>query len=793
MSDTHIRKIYLLTQTHTDLGYTDHLDSVMLHHRDIHDAALDLCEATFDAPAGEQMRWTCEVTATTLDYLRNTSSKNVERFVALHKAGRISVGALRYHWTPLVSKPLAIETLKDIDVLRKDFDVEIRSAMQCDVNGLAWFWNDLLVARGINFLSTHQNPHRGYHGTHVPSAWRWQNRSGGELMVHQGEHYGVGNFLRLAQEGHLDRDELMGFLHRHFESDDWHFGYSVLTHTHIANGDNVFPDPGLPKAVARWNETEDIPIEIVTLDQLSDIMAQNRDKMPIRSGEWMDSWCDGEAASPLETAAARSAERLLPLIQEFTNSNDATYRELVDALALYDEHTWGAHSAATAPHNIFSTIQRTQKSNHAYRAFALSLRMMAEGSRKAMPEAAGKVEGDHSFAAVSHDDLGPDDQNYLLANPYSFELDVDWPVPLDRGAGPQISIPQAYGMNHFFPGFGEDGWTDALQDIRPDRQHRLRAKLAPREARILAPSRVDHSDFAHGTTWIETPLTRLDFDPYTGGLLTWHDKSTGNKLDAMGSLSPQVQLQMAKYGRRQIYQAPYWERLDMPMGWNATEMFEDDHRDVSVGDSFIDMRGVQLPIKYSFGCGIEIDVVWTLTETSPWPKLTAVQKSPGFDPAFSVNWPMKLAGMDVTHVDTGDGLVDAIDGHVPSSCLGWQSVQSGIVMSGSNGLAVSIASPDAPLFQPGGPHTKEPHQRPKDTHGGVFWSINTHWDTNFPVRVSDHVPFRLTLGFDPSGVESAGQLLQHMSALPIIVRAPYAMPGSVDRYWPSENEKDANL
>ena len=92
-------RIYLISHTHTDLGYTDHYASVRLHHRDILDRALDLCEATFDAPEGAQHRWTCEVTGTTLDYLRHTTARNVDRFQALHAAGRIAVAAMRCHWT----------------------------------------------------------------------------------------------------------------------------------------------------------------------------------------------------------------------------------------------------------------------------------------------------------------------------------------------------------------------------------------------------------------------------------------------------------------------------------------------------------------------------------------------------------------------------------------------------------------------------------------------------------------------------------------------------------------------
>ena len=509
-----IKKIYLLSQTHTDLGYTDHLAAVLLHHRDILDQALDVCEATHDAPEGTQHRWTCEVTSTTLDYLRNTTPRNVERFQALHNAGRISVGALRFHWTPLVSRPLAVQTLKDIDALRDEFDITVTSAMQCDVNGLAWFWNDLLVEKGVEFLITQQNPHRGYWGRRVPSAWFWENRSGGRMLVLQGEHYGLGgSFLRLSRKGEQDKSELRKILSRHGQSDCWPFDFSVLTVTNAANGDNVFPDRFLSEAVQDWNAREGVPIEIVTLDRLAEIIRVRSSGLPTYKGEWMDSWCDGVASTPLETAAARTAERLLPVIEAMDGGEGPVFRDLVDTLALYDEHTWGAHSASTAPDNIFAAAQRTQKSNHAYRAFALALRQTAVVSRRRAARLGTPVEGDPGFDQFSHPTRAADEQAYLVANPADVMIEMDIPVPTDRGAGPQISIPQASGSNEFFPGFGEDGWTDALQDRSPDGRHRIRARLAPGAASVVRPVLAGRTECSAGPGWIENAFTRLEFCP----------------------------------------------------------------------------------------------------------------------------------------------------------------------------------------------------------------------------------------------------------------------------------------
>ncbi|MCY3980650.1 MAG: hypothetical protein OXF51_02530 [Alphaproteobacteria bacterium] len=766
-----IRKIYLLSQTHADFGYTDHLAAVLLHHRDILDLALDVCEATANAPEGAQQRWTCEITSTTLDYLRSTTARNVDRFKALHNAGRISVGALRHHWTPLVSRSLAIQTLKDIDALWQEFGIAVHSAMQCDVNGLAWFWNDLLAERGVNFLMMQQNSHRGYWGRRVPSAWHWENRSGGSLLVLQGEHYGIGGFLRLSRKGEQDKTGLQAILDRHMESDLWPFDFSVLTVTNAANGDNVFPDLHLSHAVQDWNAREDVKMEIVTLDRLAEIIRQQSQGLPRQSGEWMDSWCDGVASTPLETATARSAERLLPGIEAMGGENDPAFVDFIEALSLYNEHTWGAHSACTSPDSIFATAQRTQKSSHAYRAFALALRLAATSSRERAAEAGSPVEGDPRFDQFSHPALGPDNQAYWVTNTGNVELAIDMPVPVDRGAGPQISIPQAFATKEFFPGMGDDGWADALQDRAPDGRHRIRSNLAPGAVAILRPTRIAKLECRVGQGWIENALARIDICPATGGLAQWTDKTSGHDILRIPTLFPSVQCLRNGFTQRDIFQAPYWERSQKPIGWNPNDLFEIDPAEVRLGLPTSDSGGGSQPVDINFASGIRISLVWHLPGGYGRPALTAMQYCADANRAFSINWDVSLPGLDhEILLDTGHGWVGAAE-HVASSSLGWQSVQAGIALAENPDATLVLASPDAPLFQPNGPRYKHPHRDLGEIQGGNFWAINTHWDTNFPIKVSDAAPFRLRLCLTDR--KSSYNCLRAITDCAFVVRTPF--------------------
>jgi len=45
-----IERIYLISNTHTDIGYTDHQDTVFRQHLGFIDQAIELGEATADYP-----------------------------------------------------------------------------------------------------------------------------------------------------------------------------------------------------------------------------------------------------------------------------------------------------------------------------------------------------------------------------------------------------------------------------------------------------------------------------------------------------------------------------------------------------------------------------------------------------------------------------------------------------------------------------------------------------------------------------------------------------------------------
>ncbi len=183
---------YILNHSHTDIGFTDHQDIVFRQHADFIDQAIELCERTADYPSEAQYRWTCEVTGTTERYLKSAGQAQLDLFMKWHKMGRLDVGAMQYNFTPLLGVEQMYRSLLPVRRLRERWGLDIGTAMQSDVNGIAWLFADLLIDMGIDFLSMSINPVRGA----SPNRTRWP--FGGKHQAGEGCSCGTGTITSSA-------------------------------------------------------------------------------------------------------------------------------------------------------------------------------------------------------------------------------------------------------------------------------------------------------------------------------------------------------------------------------------------------------------------------------------------------------------------------------------------------------------------------------------------------------------------------------------------------------------------
>ena len=92
-----IEEALIIHYSHLDIGYT-HLQPIALElQNDYLDEALDMLGRTAHWPELSMPKWTCEVTAPVLNWLKTARAEDIERFKKYLDEGRIGILAMEYH------------------------------------------------------------------------------------------------------------------------------------------------------------------------------------------------------------------------------------------------------------------------------------------------------------------------------------------------------------------------------------------------------------------------------------------------------------------------------------------------------------------------------------------------------------------------------------------------------------------------------------------------------------------------------------------------------------------------
>ncbi|QQA43627.1 hypothetical protein [Pelagovum pacificum] len=761
-----INELLIINHTHTDIGYTDYADTLFRHQRAIIDDALDMVEREQDRPEEARFRWTCEVSAITADWFQNASGKQKARFLDLYEKGLVGAGAMPVHWTPLISPANAIRSLKHLKTLR-DEGLDPKIAMQCDVNGLGWFWTDILIDLGVEGFLLEPNPHRGMKYNDMLRVFDWTSPSGRNLFTVHGWHYSVGvntfffgnNDMELTQKT-LDRVTADLEERRHYP-----YSKAILPITNNAAPDNGFATQGVSDFVERWNAEGRSPrLRICTVEQamagMRESVAEEGNPLPAHAGDWSDFWVDGVGSTSYETVVARTGERLLPVTDLLAGFTATGKTELLDKAAdeiqYYDEHTWGAYSSHSSPDSPFTRMQLSWKTHRAHHGFALALEATrTEAIRHVHDVADGKIEGDHILRRVNGKgvrvegnvfDPGPiEEHSYYVANPSAVARKVTWPVPADHAGSAPQTILDSHSSNYFLTEMQSRG------EQVPSKTHVITAELPPYSEAIVKPVAFEPAPgIASGDGWIENDRWRLEVDPKDGSIRSLKDKGTGrecvNPDEAPGKLVYEALKDPSK-GRFATFGGNYdWSRMETVIWPETTDYVRRTADSVTIGEVSQDTHALSIEVKLAWSHGDKATIHYRLPHAGEGIEVDSmIHKMPITDPesfymVFGTTGANAKVGLDV-----GDRVIDAATQQIPLSCEAWIGIQRFATVA-TDDSALVIASPDAPLAQPFGIQTENAGSDRKGNDPAVaFWLLNNHWDTNFPITQAGGIPFRFRL------------------------------------------------
>ena len=303
--------IYVIHHTHTDVGFTNDQPIFWEMQYRFIDDALRLIDRYTDNPPESRFRWTVETTCGLDAWLKTASSRDIDRLIAADKAGLLEVMAMQTNNTPLLDTMQLIESLRPVQRLRRDYGLDIRHAMNCDINGQNWTLADLLLDAGIEGFSMAINHHFGGPPHPRPNVFLWQTPSGRTLPAHNGWQYSKANDFGLGNESDERFLEWLPKIDTYLAEIGYPLPFLMLQGFH-PYGDNGSAWGAFAEFAHRWNpaaarRASSPPPRACSGSGSKSIMA---DLQTIR-GDWTDYWNFGCISAARETTIARTTRSRL--------------------------------------------------------------------------------------------------------------------------------------------------------------------------------------------------------------------------------------------------------------------------------------------------------------------------------------------------------------------------------------------------------------------------------------------------------------------------------------------------
>jgi len=797
--------IYVIHHTHTDVGFTNDQPIFWEMQYRFIDDALCLIERYKEYPPESRFRWTIETTCGLDAWLKTASSCDIDRLIAADKAGLLEVMAMQTNNTPLLDSYQLIESLKPVHRLRRDYGLDIRHAMNCDINGQNWTLPDLLLDAGIEGFSMAINHHFGGSPHPRPNVFLWQAPSGRTLPAHNGWQYSKANEFGLANDSDEVFLEWLPKIEAYLTEINYPLPFIILEGFH-PYGDNGSAWGAFAEFAKRWNESERAPKVITATPRLfwERVKNHHADLQSIR-GDWTDYWNFGCISSARETTIARTTRsRLyrsdaihstlcsLPSpsqgegagMRVWSERAFSLYRDSAwQSLLMYGEHTWGADTASNEPQLEDSLAMDNHKKNLAYTARSLSLLLERD-----------------ALADFSHFIPRNDATELLIFNPLPWERTVSGFIPknvlIPRGLSEDSSssrhfIGRMAQPTDFWTGRAETGFHGGIGwMLTPTTVPAFGYTVVSWDALTDMASAAESDD-----SIIENHRYRITFDLEKGGIISlfdkqlnheWIDSSAGHPLH--GFIHEEVADHDAPEPRKLLCTVNWIADTATERGWHpdwqanrtapSKVLLHKIYRlpFAIVVEQILEHAHIGKIFQRTFipdnGDAIEFQSEWQMG-TTIHPEATYL--------LFPFNIPNAQARFDIGGVPVRPYL-----DQIPGSCHDYFTVQ-GWVDFNNGERGITIATPENPMVQLGDFHFAH-NQQNINLERAMFlgWVTNNYWETNFPGAQPGVVTARYAIlpyagGFDESRAHQFASASEH--SRPLITHlgelsAPELLPAS---------------
>jgi alpha-mannosidase len=353
-------EVFLVQHTHSDIGYTRPQTEILAEHLRYIDHALDYCDQTDHYPEASQFRWTCETSWSVREYLRSRPEEQVNRLLRRIREGRIEATGMFLNFSEIIDEPALAAQTRTLRML-KNSGIDVSTAMQNDVNGIAWSLVDYFHHTDVRYLTMGIHAHRARKPFNKPTAFWWQSPAGNRLLAYRSEHYMHGNTLSLlGGQQEIFRANLSRYLNGLEEKGYPYDKISLQFSGYIT--DNSPPSVEVCDIIKAWNEQYEWPKlrSALARDFMVFLDEYHAEDIPAQEVAWPDWWTDGVGSAANETKVVRnthvevaSSEAVLSMVrllgEEFPANIHSEIEEVYDNLLFYDEHTHGSSESVRDP------------------------------------------------------------------------------------------------------------------------------------------------------------------------------------------------------------------------------------------------------------------------------------------------------------------------------------------------------------------------------------------------------------------------------------------------------------
>ena len=743
-----IDTLYFVHHSHTDVGYTHDQPIVLDLHERFITTALELADRYATGDSAGAFRWTVENTYVLSRWLQHATPGQIDRFLALEKAGRIEVTGMFANLTPLLDSDELIESFQLLRTLRNDYGMTITSAMNCDVNGENWPLVDLLHDLGIEGFTMAINTHFGGAPLDRPNVFHWQGPSGKTIMAYNGWTYDTGWRYGIGRSSQDFETDWWPRVMQRLEQIDYPLPV-VMAQSFHPFGDNGSAFEGFTRWIDEWNAGGKGPhIQFATPRMWWAAVKQHAALLPTHRGDWTDFWNFGCISSAREQtinrysrARLRNADALAGALHlNRLDANDpwltrsmALHREKSwRNLILWDEHTWGADTSIRQPEAEDTASQWNHKAHYAYAARSGSLLLQRD-----------------ALAALARNVQRDSDEDILLVNPLPWPRTLSATVPdwvlTQRGtaddstAGRQFQDRQLSTTAH-----------PITETLDQQSATQTRTVIAPTEVPAFGYTVVPRSKLVRYRLYenlyedavVETPRFRLVFDRQRGGITSWVDRLLDYEW-----VNGDIPFAFGGFVHEEVADRSHpWPRHRMfYMDWSATPIERE--RGWKRGWQ-VRRRAAQEVLSHNvLHTPLGIEVVQTLAA----PGIQGALLQSTFIPAhgdyveFRAQWvmgqdahpeatyllfPFCLPGAQARYDLGAQAVLPDVD-QLPGVCRDYFTTQNWVDFNdGARG--VTVATPENPMVQFGDFHFGDNQRRFELGHATLLgWVTNTYWETNF--------------------------------------------------------------